>query len=69
MYPKTICGWYNKLVRGHPYNEKTAYILDNTLKPNKRFLSTLEERSQRIMPSAETGKKRPSFALLATLKF
>jgi hypothetical protein len=41
MYPKTLYGWYNKLVRGCPYNQKTAHILDYTFKPSSRLLSTL----------------------------
>jgi len=41
MYPKTPYGWYNKLVRGYPYNKKTAHLLDYTFKPNPRLLSTL----------------------------
>lgn len=51
MYPKTLCGWYNKLVRGHPYNEKTAQILDNNFRPSSRLISTLTDRksiNQRI---------------------
>lgn len=48
MYPKTFYGWYNKLIRGHPYNEKTAYILDFTFKPSTRLLSTLEDKKRSI---------------------
>ena len=44
MHPTTLIGWYNTIVRGYPYNEKTAYILDYTLKPSPRFLSTLADR-------------------------
>ena len=69
MYPKTFYGWYNKLIRGHPYNEKTASILDNTIKPNKRYLSSLEDRNQRIKASALKSKKQPSFAFFTALKF
>ena len=45
MYPKTFCGWYNRLIRGHPYNEKTATILDNNFKPSPRLLSILTDRN------------------------
>jgi len=44
MYPKTIFGWYNKLIRGHTYNQNTAYILDYYFNPSKRHLSTLIDR-------------------------
>lgn len=47
MYPRTIFGWYNSMIRGYPYNDKTAYILDHTLKPNARLMSTLEKRKHR----------------------
>ena len=47
MYPKTIYGWYNSIVRGYPYNEKTAYILDHTFKPNARLISTLQNKKHR----------------------
>ena len=42
MYPKTPYGWYNKIVRGYPYNEKTAHILDHTFKPSLRLLTTVD---------------------------
>ena len=69
MYPKTLYGWYNKLVRGHPYNEKTAYILDYTFKPSTRLLSILEDRNRRIKAFALKSKKTPSFAFFTALKF
>jgi hypothetical protein len=69
MHPKTLCGWYNKLVRGHPYNEKTACILDNTFKPSVRLLSTLEDRSKRAKWSVIGGKYKPSFSLFTALNF
>lgn len=58
MYPKTIYGWYNNLVRGYPYNKKTAYILDNTFKPNDRLLSTIENRKDRGKSSKFISIKR-----------
>jgi hypothetical protein len=44
MHPKTFFGWYNRVIRGHPYNEKTAHILDTTFRPSPRLLSTLVDR-------------------------
>lgn len=58
MHPKTISGWYNNIIRGFPYNEKTAYFLDHTLKPNPRLLSTLENRKHRDKSSNTKGIKR-----------
>lgn len=58
MYPKTFYGWYNKLVRGYPYNEKTAYILDRTFKPSPRLLSTLEDRNFRKKSTDEKSTRR-----------
>ena len=48
MHPKTFYGWYNKLVRGYPYNEKTAYILDYTFNPSTKFLSVLQNKNRGI---------------------
>ena len=58
MYPKTLCGWYNKLVRDCPYNEKTAHILDHTFKPSSRLLSTLTNRNWRTKASDFKSSKR-----------
>ena len=41
MNPKTPYGWFNMVVRGYPYNDKTAYLLDQNFNPNRRLLSTL----------------------------
>ena len=41
MYPKTPYGWYNKIVRGHPYNERTGKLLDFTFKPDPREVNKL----------------------------
>lgn len=43
MYPKTPYGWYNKIVRGYPYNEKTAHILEHTFKPSPRLLTNIDK--------------------------
>jgi len=51
MYPKTLYGWYNKIVRDYPYNEKTAHVLDHTFKPSSRLLSTLVDREGRTKSS------------------
>ena len=42
MYPKTLCGWTNKIVYGYVYNEKTASLLDCALGPSPRLLSMLD---------------------------
>jgi hypothetical protein len=60
MYPKTIYGWYNNIIRGYPYNEKTAYILDHTFKPNSRLISTLEKKKHRKKSSNKISIKRIS---------
>ena len=62
MRPKTFCGWYNKWVRGHPYNRKTAYILDRSFKPSKRLLSTLEDRARRTGGPASGSEEKPRLA-------
>lgn len=46
MNPKTPYGWYNLVVRGYPYNEKTAYLLDQNFNPNRRLLSTLVDQKK-----------------------
>ena len=61
MHPKTLIGWYNVLVRGHLYNEKTAHLLDHTFKPSPRLLSTLGERNRRNKSSLLKIKKRRLF--------
>ena len=61
MYPKTPAGWYNVIVRGYPYNEKTAHILDYTFKPSPRLLSTLEDRNMRIKTSFLKNLKQRLF--------
>ena len=58
MYPKTIYGWYNHIIRSYPYNDKTAYILDQTLKPNARLISTLEDRKHKEESSKTINIKR-----------
>lgn len=65
MRPKTIYGWYNKLVRGHAYNPKTAYILDHSFKPSKRLLSTLEDRTPKADSPAYAIKKSSLVAVPA----
>lgn len=61
MYPKTVYGWYNKIVRGYSYNERTAIILDNTFNPSPRLLSTMDRRQPigRIMKN-KTNKAKLS---------
>jgi hypothetical protein len=66
MHPTTFKGWYNTLVRGHPYNEKTAYILDHTFKTSTRFLSTMKDRNGSIYPSILRNKTQSSLALFTT---
>jgi hypothetical protein len=46
MNPKTPYGWFNMVVRGYPYNERTAYLLDQNFNPNRRLLSTLFEKKK-----------------------
>jgi hypothetical protein len=58
MYPKTIYGWYNSVIRGYSYNEKTAYMLDHTFKPNARLISTLENKKHREKSSSKISIKR-----------
>lgn len=53
MHPKTFYGWYNKLIRGYTYNEKTAQFLDHNFKPNRRLLSTLENEKYKIQLSED----------------
>ena len=48
MNPKTPYGWFNVVVRGYPYNERTAYLLDHNFNPNRRLLSTLFERKENV---------------------
>jgi hypothetical protein len=48
MIPKTPYGWFNMVVRGYPYNEKTAYLLDHNFNPNRRLLSTLVDQKKKI---------------------
>jgi hypothetical protein len=43
MYPKTPYGWYNKIIRRYPYNEKTRYILDHTFNPSPRLLTAIDK--------------------------
>ena len=68
MYPKTLYGWYNRLVRGYPYNEKTAHILDHTFKPNPRLLSTLANRKRWITSSNLKKHKAIRYSIKAMLK-
>jgi hypothetical protein len=42
MQPKTFYGWFNKVVRRYPYNEKTAKLLDHTFNPSPRLLTTID---------------------------
>ena len=42
MQPTTFRGWYNKVVRRYPYNEKTAKLLDHTFNPSPRLLTTID---------------------------
>jgi hypothetical protein len=58
MYPKTIYGWYNSIIRGYSYNEKTAYMLDHTFKPNARLISTLEDKKHREKSSSKISINR-----------
>jgi len=58
MYPKTLYGWYNKLVRGYPYNEKTANILDHTFKPSSRLVSTLVNQNRMLKSPDFKSTKR-----------
>ena len=53
MHPKTFYGWYNKLIRGYTYNEKTAYLLDHSFRPNRRLLSTLDNEKDTIKLSED----------------
>ena len=53
MHPKTFYGWYNKLIRGYTYNEKTAHLLDRSFRPNRRLLSTLENEKDTIKLSKD----------------
>jgi hypothetical protein len=46
MNQKTLYGWFNMVVRGYPYNEKTAYLLDQNFNPNRRLLSTLVDQKK-----------------------
>ena len=48
MNPKTPYGWFNLVVRGYPYNEKTAYLLDQNFNPNRRLLSTLVDQKKEL---------------------
>ena len=48
MNPKTLYGWFNVVVRGYPYNENTAYLLDHNFNPNRRLLSTLLDRKEDV---------------------
>ena len=48
MNPKTLYGWFNVVIRGYPYNKKTAYLLDHHLNPNRRLLSTLFDRKDNV---------------------
>jgi hypothetical protein len=53
MHPKTFYGWYNKLIRGYNYNDKTAHLLDHNFRPNRRLLSTLENGKDTIKLSED----------------
>jgi len=57
MVPTTLKGWLNSIVRGYPYNEKTADILDHTFRPSARLLSTLVDRGPRANSTVNLGKK------------
>lgn len=56
MFPITLKGWFNKVVRGYPYNEKTAFLLDHTYRPGPRFLSTLQKSPPRAESSPDRWK-------------
>lgn len=58
MHPTTLKGWYNTIVRGYPYNEKTAYILDHTFRPSPRLLSTLVDRRSKAESNLSRWEKR-----------
>lgn len=58
MHPKTFYGWYNKLIRGYTYNEKTAHLLDRNFRPNRRLLSTLVTEKDTIKLSEDNLIKR-----------
>lgn len=59
MYPKTFCGWYNKIVHGYVYNKKTASLLDCTFNPSPRLLSMLD-RSCPVRKIMKNGKAKLS---------
>jgi hypothetical protein len=64
MYPKTLYGWYNKIVRGYTYNEKTARILDSTFNPSPRLLSTMG----RQQPTGRPMKNKTNKAKLSGVR-
>lgn len=43
FYPKTPYGWRNKIVRGLPYNGRTAKILDFTCNPDSCVVRNLDQ--------------------------
>jgi len=47
MRPTTFYGWYNKVVRRYPYNEKTAELLDQKFNPSVRQLTALDRSALR----------------------
>jgi hypothetical protein len=64
MYPRTPYGWYNVFVRGYPYNERTAPILDHMFKPSPRLLSTFGRSS----PERRTADNNRSKATMAEVR-
>jgi hypothetical protein len=48
MNPKTPYGWRNRIVRGYPYNKKTAGTLDFTCNPDPNKVRRLNNLSSPI---------------------
>ena len=64
MVPKTFYGWYNVIVRGYAYNDKTATILDDTFRPSPRLMSIVD----RHQPRRRVRKNKNSKATRAAVK-
>lgn len=69
FYPKTPYGWRNKIVRGLPYNGRTAKILDLTCNPDPRLVRNLDQTTFAKKKFNKKSVEKPSERLNAKGSF
>lgn len=56
-FPKTPYGWFNKVVRGMPYTDRTAKLLDFSVKPDSSLVDNMNRGASKQLPP-ELGMRR-----------